>query len=96
MRKHEYLNKMVILRQRVGKHTERGGVTVDGTAVESRLFTSLKILKNLSITDPETMLQKKTFQMKKYRTFMHALLFLPLREIEPSILENSIINGGTM
>jgi len=47
-------------------------------------------------TDPDRTFTKKTFQMLKKRIFKHALLFLPLREIDPSIEEKSIINGGTV
>jgi hypothetical protein len=39
-------------------------------------------------------LTKKTFQTVKNRIFKQALLFLPLREIDPSIEEKSIISGG--
>jgi hypothetical protein len=31
----------------------------------------------------------------KYKTLQHALFFLPLREIGPSIAESNIITGGT-
>lgn len=47
-------------------------------------------------TDPDRTFTKKTFQTLKKRIFKHALLFLPLREIDPSMEEKSIINGGTV
>jgi hypothetical protein len=47
------------------------------------------------IREPVKTLTKNTFQIVKYKTFQHALFFLPLREIEPSTVENSIITGGT-
>ena len=55
----------------------------------------LETTTNRSIAVPDKTLTKKTFQIKKYRILKHALFFLPLREIGPSIVENSIIAGGT-
>lgn len=57
-------------------------------------FTLKKTL-NVWIIDPANTLAKKTFQIVKYKTLMHALLFLPLRETDPSRDENDIIVGGT-
>ena len=51
---------------------------------------------NWLITEPVKTLTKKTFQIVKYKTLQHALLFLPLREIDPSTAENSIMTGGTI
>lgn len=48
------------------------------------------------MTDPDKRLTKNTFQIVKYRTLMHVLFFLALREIDPSTVENIIINGGTV
>jgi hypothetical protein len=50
---------------------------------------------NWLITDPVKIFTKKTFQIVKYKTLQHALFFLPLREIDPSTAENSIMVGGT-
>lgn len=51
---------------------------------------------NWLITEPVKTLTKKTFQIVKYKTLQHALFFLSLREIDPSIAENSIMIGGTI
>lgn len=51
---------------------------------------------NLLSTVPDAILIKKTFQMVKNNTLQQAPLFLALREIDPSIVEKRIINGGTV
>lgn len=56
---------------------------------------TLEKTRNCRIIDPVNTLTKKTFQIVKYKTLQHALFFLPLREMDPSTAENSIMVGGT-
>jgi hypothetical protein len=69
-----------------------------GTALASCAGMSFTLEKtfNWLITVPDKTLTKKTFQIVKYKTLQHALFFLPLREIDPSTAENSIMAGGTV
>lgn len=55
----------------------------------------LVILSNLSKTEPDKILAKKTFHTIKYRTLTQALFFLRLRATGPSIAEETTIIGGT-
>jgi hypothetical protein len=73
-------------------------ITCLGTSSASIDGMSFGLVKTFSwlSTDPDRTFTKKTFQMLKNRILQHALLFLPLREIDPSIEEKSIINGGTV
>jgi hypothetical protein len=73
-------------------------ITCFGTSSASIDGMSLGLVKTFSwlSTDPDRTFTKKTFHMLKDRILQHALLFLPLREIDPSIEEKSIINGGTV
>lgn len=77
--------------------TKSRKITWVGTALASCVGMSLTLEKTLNclIMDPERTLTKKTFQIVKYKTLMHVLLFLSLRETFPSIVENSIMVGGT-
>lgn len=72
--------------------------TCVGTALASCVGMSfgLEIAFIWLMTEPERTLTKKTFQIVKYKTLQHALFFLPLREMDPSTAENSIIVGGTV
>lgn len=73
-------------------------LTCLGTALASRMgmLFGVVMASNWLITDPDKTLTKNIFQMVNEITLKHALFFLPLREIHPSIAENSIIVGGTI
>lgn len=68
-----------------------------GTALARWTGMSLGLEKICSwlMIDPDKTFTKNTFHMVKYSILQHALLFLPLREIGPSTVENIIIIGGT-
>jgi hypothetical protein len=80
------------------KNMKLPAITCFGTSSASIVGMSLGLEKTLSwlSTDPDRTFTKKTFQMLKKRIFKHPLLFLPLREMDPSIEEKSIISGGTV
>jgi len=73
--------------------------TAAGTALAASskgMFLGLEKMSNLLSTVPDIILIKKTFQIVKDNTLLQAAIFLLLRENAPSIVENSIINGGTV
>lgn len=81
----------------IDQFKNHGKITWIGTAAASwfSMVLTLDIAFNCPIMDPDKTLTKKTFQIVKDKTLMHALLFLPLCETDPSTVENSIIVGGT-
>lgn len=72
-------------------------LTIDGIPLASCRGMSFRlvILSNRCKTEPDRILAKKTFHIRKYRTLRHALFFLRLRATGPSIAEKTIIIGGT-